>query len=276
MPVALEIEDGVSHWWLSPDVWTVPIDPLGAKGAPIVGKPCYLWARVHNKGNAQAVNATVNFYWANPAGAITRNTATKIGTSSATVNANGQTEVLCLTAWLPIFVNGGHECVLAEAFLNGADPLPAGPDFNVPTDRHVAQRNLSVVMAAEAMFHFAFEIHNDARIPRRFSVRATPGNLKEVRELVATLNPKLELPREDGTVQGLGFVTAACPTPEQQKTARPSLDGIEIGPFQRQGFTLVGRLEKGAALVHIEQQVDKQLVGGLSVLVVPAGKEAGQ
>src|SRR6266403_1043522 len=165
MSVLLEIPDG-SPWWLSPDIWTVPgNDPQGTPGLPIVGQPCYLWARVTNNGTDAVDNATVRFYWANPAVGFDRNTANHVGDANVSLNAGETQDVLCLVPWMPSFVNGGHECVLAEGFHQTLDPLPATPDFDVPTDRHVAQRNLSVLMMAMHMQRFVlpFEIVNTPR-----------------------------------------------------------------------------------------------------------------
>src|SRR5215218_5047117 len=135
MPVNLEIEDG-SPWYLSPNVWAVPgDDPEGPPGTPIVGQPCFLWAKVRNTGKTGVNNATVHFYWGNPSVGFDRTTANFVGSAAVNVPAGGVSDVLCLTPWDPIFVNEGHECILAEAF-HASDPLPPGTAFNVPTDRH--------------------------------------------------------------------------------------------------------------------------------------------
>src|SRR6478609_3668838 len=137
MSVVLEIEDGNPYWYLSPDIWTVPgNDPEGAPGQPIVGTNCFLWARVHNTGSTAVQDATVRFYWANPSVGFDRSSASAIGFSFVSLEAGETQDVLCLTPWIPAYVNGGHECVLAEVF-HDSDPLPAGLAFNVPTDRHV-------------------------------------------------------------------------------------------------------------------------------------------
>src|SRR5713226_432877 len=147
MAVTLEIRHG-NPWYLSPDVWTVPgDDPEGPPGLPIVGRPAYIWAKVRNNGSNAVTNATVRFYWANPSIGFNRTTATLVGSAFVNLGPGGIQDVLCLTPWVPIFVNQGHECVLAEAF-HPSDPLPPGQDFNASSDRHVAQRNLSVLMAA--------------------------------------------------------------------------------------------------------------------------------
>jgi hypothetical protein len=198
MTVFLEIVDGNPQWYLSPNIWTVPgDDPEGTPGLPIVGQSCFLWARVRNNGSNVVQNATVRFYWANPAVGFDRNTANLVGTSFVTLNPGESAEVLCLTPWVPVFVNDGHECVLAEAF-HTTDPLPVTPAFNVPSDRHVAQRNLSVITTSPArnmMFHLAFEVHNTSRKPRVFQLNATQGRFSEL-QAVQTKMGKFELPKE--------------------------------------------------------------------------------
>lgn len=39
------------------------------------------------------------------------------------VAAGDSSEVLCISPWVPVVVNGGHECVVAQA-ISPADPLP--------------------------------------------------------------------------------------------------------------------------------------------------------
>ena len=128
MAVELEIRDG-TPWWASPDIWTVPDEPEGLPGSPVAGQPCYLWARVRNRGDSAVQNATVRYYWANPNVGFDRTTATLVGTSFVSLAAGEMQDVLCLTPWIPVFVNGGHECVLAEAFHPALDPLPDTSDF---------------------------------------------------------------------------------------------------------------------------------------------------
>jgi hypothetical protein len=266
MSVLLEIQDG-NPWYLSPDIWTVPNDPNGAPALPEVGAPCFLWARVHNNGTERVDNATVRYYWANPAVGFDRTTANLIGTSFVSLDPGKVADVLCLTPWVPVFVNGGHECVLAEAFHNSLDPLPGTPAFNVPTDRHVAQRNLSVIQMAGQMFHLAFEVHNPRRTEGTFSISAHMGEVAELRALQRTMG-KLQIPEKLGKARGLGFLPTACPEGEERDKAKASLGKIVIGAGGRKGFSLVGSLEGPAALIHVVQKESDQVCGGLSVLVL--------
>ncbi len=271
MAVQLEIRDG-NPWWLSPDIWTVPgTDPEGTPGVPIAGQPCYLWARVRNNGQDSVQNARVNFYWANPAVGFDRSTATLVGTSFVTLNGDEQSEVLCLNPWVPIFVNEGHECVLAEAFHPTLDPLPNVPAFNVPTDRHVAQRNLHVVVAMKSLFHLAFEIHNPSRREREFTISVQHGKVEEAKPLMSTLGTRNKAPEHEGKLGEIGFVHAACPSADTLNGQLPHSEKMTLRPGERAGLSLVGRVEGGGALLHVVQHDGNNLVGGLSVLVRAEG-----
>jgi hypothetical protein len=269
MSVELEIVDGSPHWWASPNIWVVPGDPSGAPGMPVVGEDCFLYARVTNNGTTAVQNATVRFYWANPSVGFDRTTANHIGDANVSLDAGETQDVLCLIPWVPIFVNGGHECVLAEAFHSTDDPLPMTPAFNVPTDRHVAQRNLSVVMMmkAQKMFHLSFEVCNTGREARTFQINTIPGRIEELKELLPTLGrsfPKLG----KGEIKNVGFVAKPCPDEDDHKHAKPVVERFEVRPETCLGLSVMGELEGEAALLHVVQTADGKEVGGLSVLVV--------
>ncbi len=273
MSVMLEIEDG-NPWYLSPNVWVVPgDDPEGPPGIPIAGSNAFLWARVRNSGKDRVQNATVNFYWANPSVGFDRTTATPVGTSFVTLEAGQTAEVLCLTPWVPIYVNQGHECILAEAFHASLDPLPAGAAFNVPTDRHVAQCNLSVVLGVAQQFYFTFEIHNPNRKERTFTIAASQRKIETVKNLLPLLGRKFKLPDKSGKLTRLGFVSVPCPDQKESERATPSIKNLKVKPNGRVGYTLVGTIDAGAALVNIEQFENERVVGGLSLLVIHAKEE---
>lgn len=273
MSVTLEIEDG-NPWYLSPNVWVVPgDDPEGPPGLPIVGANAYLWARVRNTGNTRVENATVKYYWANPSVGFDRTTANAIGTSFVTLEAGQTGDVLCLTPWQPVYVNQGHECILAEAFHPSLDPLPAVAAFNVPTDRHVAQRNLSVVMASAKGFHFAFEIHNPGRKEKTFAINATQGRIENIRNLLPLLGRNFKLPAKQGKVTRLGLVSAVCPDLEDGGQRSPKIKSLKVKPHGRAGYTLVGNLDGGAALIQVEQLEQERVVGGLSLLIIHTKEE---
>lgn len=268
MSVELEIRDG-TPWYLSTDIWTVPgSDPEAAPGIPIVGEPCFMWARVRNNGRTAVNNAQVRFYWANPSVGFDRNTANFIGSANVSLAAGEQRDVLCLTPWVPVFVNGGHECVLAEAFHPTADPLPATPAFDVIGDRHVAQRNLQVVLAARSgSFKAAFSVCNGLRTDQVFTISARPGRLQELKPLLKSLGHDLPLDAK-GEVTELGFAATPNPDDEAVEHKGPVVKEFPVKGGICSGLTLVGQLKGEAALVHIVQERDGKEVGGLSVLVL--------
>jgi len=92
----------------------------------------------------------VRFWWGNPSVGIIRDPSKLIGLSSVTIDPGQDAEVLCLTPWYPIFVNGGHECLVVEvATSTGA--LPNDSNFNIPNNPRAAQRNLAVVTSPTGM-----------------------------------------------------------------------------------------------------------------------------
>jgi hypothetical protein len=267
MSVELEIRDG-NPWWLSPDIWTVPgDDPEGPAGTPTVGVPAYLWANVRNGGTTDVGNATVRFYWANPNAGFDRNSANLIGSAFVSLNAGQAQDVLCLTPWIPAFVNGGHECVLAEAF-HTSDPLTTGINFEVTTDRHVAQRNLNVVMASMRRFALNFEVHNRARKPADFRIDVAHGELHELKALMPRYGHAFEN-LKPGKVSSwhLSDQPAACDR-VADKARTDYASALRLEGHQRRGLSLAGEIDGGAALLHIRQFYGKQLVGGLSVLII--------
>jgi hypothetical protein len=163
MAAVLEIDDGATASWEGPDIWVVPgSDPLGAVGTPVAGQPAYLWARVHNRGNVDVISARVDYWWSNPSIGVIRSLSTKVGSAFVDLPAGSTEEVLCLVPWVPVFVNGGHECLVCEV-ISPADPLPTPPPdvFDAPTYHQIAQRNISVL--AVAQMAMAIQIATDPR-----------------------------------------------------------------------------------------------------------------
>lgn len=268
MAIELEIQDG-DPWWMSPDIWTVPgNNPEGPAGMPVVGQTCYLWAEVTNKGTSSVNNAVVRFYWANPSIGFDRNTANLVGTSNVNLSAGESADVLCLTPWIPEYVNNGHECVLAEAFHSALDPLPATPDFNVPTDRHVAQRNLSVVQAVRGFFMLPIVLYNALRLDESFHIKAYQGDLGQLKRLQRRFG--FDLSASEGKLVRTAFVDTQCPTEDALDECDCDCDTLElsIAGNGSRFTTLIGRIEGETALVHVAQYRNDRLVGGLSVLVL--------
>jgi hypothetical protein len=181
----IQIRDG-NPWWLSQDIWIVPgNDPNNSPGIPIAGQTNYLWAKVHNVGNQKIENTRINFYWSNPASGVFRSNSTLIGFSFVDLEAGETKEVLCLTPWIPVIVNDGHECLVVEA-VTPYDPLPTPlPDeFDPPIYHQVAQRNLHILVLNRMMDFIVFPIQLSAslRIPKDVIIKVENGKLDKEME----------------------------------------------------------------------------------------------
>jgi hypothetical protein len=142
-------------FWESPDIFLLNgVDPAVAPALPPelgqtaqANAPNTIYAHVWNLGNAAANEVVVEFYWVNPSLGISASTVTLIGQTFTSLGAKGSGRshvvVKCPKAWVPTFVNGGHECLLVRVWDNPAD-LPGQPTFDASWNRHVAQRNIHV------------------------------------------------------------------------------------------------------------------------------------
>ena len=143
-------------FWESPDIWTAPGDPAVAPDIPpdhggsvVVGQPTTLYAHVWNLGFAPLAGIKVEFFWFDPSLSIDGTHAHLIGVARCELAGRGMQGshklVKCPVAWLPTMENGGHECLVVRASGIG-DPL-GGNEWNPWLNRHVGQRNISVVAA---------------------------------------------------------------------------------------------------------------------------------
>ncbi len=133
-------------FWESPDIKVVEGTVPTLTGQtptlhPTAGMDHTVFVHVWNLGRLASYGTRVSVYWANPAFNFVG--PTLIG--SALVDLPDRTHADCHgivripQLWNPVFVNNGHECLLAkvDALLDGG-----GIGFDVRTNRHTAQRNL--------------------------------------------------------------------------------------------------------------------------------------
>jgi hypothetical protein len=154
----------------------------GTINSPVVGEPSQVFAVVTDgMGNEDAIGVSVSFWWANPSIAITAASVHPIdgGTPGAnvatgvTVPSGSATIVPAPVNWVPIEENGGHECLLAEAYLP-FDPVtdPMQPVY----DRHVGQKNEQlIVLPPGGMIRFPVEAHNPMEREAEVTVEVRPG-----------------------------------------------------------------------------------------------------
>jgi hypothetical protein len=151
----------VGAFWESPDVYLLagvhpsvapPIPPELGQTA-LAGQPNTVYAHVWNFGRAAAHDVVVEFYWCNPTIGFNPAGAHLIGRTTTHLGSRGSGQahhvVRCPEPWVPQFVNGGHECLLVRAWDNVGDLLTT-PEWDAAVNRHLGQRNVHVIGAAEA------------------------------------------------------------------------------------------------------------------------------
>jgi hypothetical protein len=155
-PGDLGARPAVGPFWESPDILLLAgVDPAGAPPKPpelgqnaTAGQPNTLYAHIWNFGIAAAPNVIVEFYWCNPTLGIGPAGANLIGQTVTSLGARGSGRahavVKCPVAWVPTFVNGGHECLVVRIWDETSDGLGT-PPWDAALNRHVAQRNIHVV-----------------------------------------------------------------------------------------------------------------------------------
>lgn len=151
-------------FWESPDIWVV--GPSGPD-VPQVGVANTVFVHVWNLGLQDSTATFVELYWCNPSVGVNAAQSHLIGVQSISLGA--QDDQVVSFEWVPTFENGGHECLVTQVYNPLHDPLVA--PFNPVLDRHVAQRNVMVLMTqAGKMLDFEFFAAN-------FSQRAAASQL---------------------------------------------------------------------------------------------------
>jgi hypothetical protein len=201
-------------FWESPDVWVE--SSLGIN-QPVVGEPNQVFARVTNLGRQYATGVEVTFWWANPSLAITEMSAVEIGFGHADIPSGWSVVVQCNEPWVPVEENGGHECLIAEAFIRKFDPLTA--PFDPVEDRHVGQKNEQLVtLGAGQQFRINVSAANVFDLAQTLTFEVQPLRMTTLHPLVATR----ALPHR----AGLLAPTSALPLSLQFSGAPP----VFVGP----------------------------------------------
>lgn len=272
MSVQLLIRDGNPHWYLSPDIWVVPgNDPSGTPGNPISGQAAYLWAHLTNNGSTNANGVRVDFYWANPALQVTRSNATLIGSAYADVMAGGNQDALCLIPWTPIIVNNGHECLVAVANHPG-DPLPNPlPDeFNPPTYRQIAQKNLTVFVANMYASIIAITVSGLKRTDKSVILKCEVGGQLDA-GILANLGLENFRPAKKTSVEaGISTERNQC-LGENDPIGDSTLDLNVMRGTSAPLFVAIrakNLAEKEYQLVQIIESDGDKILGGLGLIVI--------
>ena len=280
-------------FWESPDIFVAP--RLEARLAPDMpttdagqaeaGVPNTLWAHVWNLGRAPAYNARVEFYWFNPRLGFDENSANLIGVTHVDLGHRyggaAHRIVKCPVSWVPRYLNHGHECLMVRVFDPLTDPLtPRQWDAN--NDRHVGQRNITVVNASSPA---AVELNLSLGCgvpPGPAQLHVQEVQPKEVRWLSV-----LEGKRDHGYRPGARLkevVGFTHPTPVRPDADKATLKGIDLQSASRllnrkldfeRGcdelevlfYVHVDGLRRGECKVYrIVQTVGVKLAGGYTVI----------
>lgn len=194
---------GGTVFWESPDIWTAVGDPATTPEIPPThggvlpaGKPNTVYAHVWNLGRAPLTGVVVSFYWFNPSLAIDGAHANLIGQTRIDLGPRNSPLchklVKCPKAWVPVMENGGHECLVVKVWGFG-DAAPPN-QWHPWEDRHVAQRNVSVVQTLDDMQKIISRIQLNVKAETRFELVQVGAEARDAVKIVAsklTLDPAL-------------------------------------------------------------------------------------
>jgi len=280
----------VGPFWESPDILIEPgIDPAHAPAIPTslgaiakAGMDNTLYAHVWNLGQAPCPDTLVEFYWFNPALGFDAAHANLVGATWVELRARGEANshrlVRCPVSWRAQFVNGGHECLMVRLSQAALDPLSA-PAWDASRNRHIGQRNIHVMSAAEAAAKPTLAIGVGPLFGGNAAVavqRANTGTMPWLHLVTMDRN------RTPGTGAANGDVGLTPPTPEGAPL--PNLGAVSdprgagligdshgvAGDGQQVGFHATDG-NPGAGQAHVYRVTGTQngaLFGGYTVVVL--------
>jgi hypothetical protein len=284
---------GGTVFWESPDVWVQ--SSLGIN-QPVVGEGNQVFARVTNFGLQYATGVMVKFWWADPSLAITETTANLIGIGWADIPSGWSVAVPCPTPWFPVEENGGHECLIAEAYIPVYDPLTAPMD--PVDDRHVGQKNEQLVTLRKGQsFKISLHAANVFGLGQSltFEVQAVrlgtiPPSLAARRQLTVALLPpttvlplSLQLSTAAPVFTGPSTVFAGrLLALAQQEVAGTAVEcaasaqishTAQFAPWETRALEIAGQVPSSAQagqtyVFRVVQRVGSLITGGYTINVV--------
>lgn len=296
MSGTLTLTKGSPKWWNSSDIWVQPHGTAdsGPPGVtPVAGSSYDVWVRVHDM-YPDASDAGWNLFveWAIPTAGNTPVIAANFlnGTvSGGVVNglpvgivaASSHADIKCATTWVPVYENGGHECLIAvvyHASVIGGVPVDPGPkgslgslNGNSPGEKgdwSIAQHNLGVLNSGGHPIRYRFGIGGITGAEGGVMVVAEQAPLSEIAAFLPGVPGGQTVLQHPGKVEGIGIVPSANPNAQQIEAAQPRLEGIKIPAGGHSEFTLCGIVRQGNALINVTQHLNGRVVGGISVLVL--------
>lgn len=292
----LTINKGSPNWYLSPDIWVLThgSPDSGPPGVvPEAGQPYDVYVRVHNY-YSEPTDPTWNVFveWGIPGtgnlpviqanflnGEVLSGVPNglPIGTS---VPPTSTYDVKCATTWVPVYENGGHECLIAvvyDAGVIGSFPVDPGPpgslgslngDAAATQTVSIAQKNLGVLMATVHPIRYPIRIGNFAGTLDGFTVVAQQAPLSEIAAFLPSVPGGETVLRHPGKLEHLGIVPSTHAEARQIEAAQPRLEAVKIPSGGYHDVTLVGSVREGNVLINVTQHLHGRMVGGLSLLVL--------
>jgi hypothetical protein len=274
---------GGTVFWESPDIWTAAGDPSTTPEIPPThggvlhaGQPNTVYAHVWNLGRAPLTGVVVSFYWFNPSLAIDSSHAHLIGQARVDLGPRNSPLchklVKCPKAWVPVMENGGHECLVVKVWGFG----DAAPDnqWHPWEDRHVGQRNVSVVQTLQDMQAIISRIQLTVKAETRFELVQVGAEARDAIKIVASklaLDPRLPTRSLGGVAGIVGGATSVGDTHGTAETGGAAGVGT---PNSITATRLTLQNANLATLVAHSALFDSTLLAGLKAAPPPAAGQA--
>ncbi|KAF3929776.1 hypothetical protein ABW19_dt0206105 [Dactylella cylindrospora] len=235
--------------------------------------PVYILASIKNSGKQTTNGATVKFWVCDPSTSPTPDNSQLVGVSNVSLTPGETKEVLCVTPWVPQWINAGHQCIICEvSALN--DPAPVHP--NTPWDilnRHVAQHNVDIRFSSPRNYAIlsqmaALSLHQNTSV--KVTIRKAP---KEIfKQALASFGVSGKINVTDAARSGLveDYVPGQCPPKEcdstlEWKSPKPN----RTRPFHALVELPDDNFKRSAAIFLVEQHDEKgKLIGGVAVVLI--------
>jgi hypothetical protein len=209
--------------------------------------------------------------------------------------------VECRTPWVPILENGGHECLIAEAYIPVFDPLTSPMD--PVDDRHVGQKNEQlIVLGAGQSFSTQLKALNVLGVPQALTFEVQPLRLTAIppllaaraRRLPAQLQPPsavlpLSLKVSDAAALYTGpsmLFASRLLSRTRQEVAGTAIEAVApvqithsatFEPWESRVLEIGGQIPGGAKvgqsfMFRVVQRVGRMVTGGYTIHVVVADR----
>jgi hypothetical protein len=210
-------------FWESIDILILPgvapsaapsLPPANLGGVAKAGADNTIYAHVWNLGQAPAHGALVEFYWFNPSLGFNGKAANLIGQTyvdlASRSSPGSHKLVKCPFSWVAAYENNGHECIVVRISQPCTDPL-SNPAWDASQNRHIGQRNIHVMTAAEAAAKPTIGINVGPLFGQAAQVGVTRADAKTMPWLHLVTNSRTVLP---ATGAATGDVGITAPVPE--------------------------------------------------------------